>query len=397
MAKRKKTRTHKLQPPSKVSQAPKSFVIKSTRAHHGQSSANGPTRGGYNCTSLNLLVKDFRKVMEPNTASHLKERKSNRFKDFLAMAGPLGVTHMIVFSQSLPSKIMNSTKDEEIISSINMKIYKLPRGPTLSFKVLRYSLMIDILNCDKNPRSPGQEFKTEPLLIMNNFNPPPSAPIEETNQLNLLTTTFRNLFPQIKIHEIQLVQTRRIVLLSYNPVTKTIDFRHYLITVKPVGVSKKIRTLMEGALVNNRSNESETQKSKKKLRKILDLSCVEDVSEYVLGKTKLKGPGSSASTAAFTAARSEETVTDVGDESDYDGISSGGEDESENETNQRRIELPQNYLGKGNIKNSKKSVKLKEIGPRLELGLVKIEQGLGNGDVLFHEFSLSFPVYYILF
>lgn len=73
---------------------------------------------------------------------------------------------MIVFSQSLPTKsIKNQTEEEEeIISSINMKIFKLPRGPTLSFKVLRYSLMIDLLNSDKNPRSPGQEFKTEPLV-----------------------------------------------------------------------------------------------------------------------------------------------------------------------------------------------------------------------------------------
>lgn len=75
MAKRKKTRTHKLHTPnvkSTTNPSPKSFVIKSTRGHHGQSSANGLTGGGYNCTSLNLLVKDFRKVMEPNTASNLK-------------------------------------------------------------------------------------------------------------------------------------------------------------------------------------------------------------------------------------------------------------------------------------------------------------------------------------
>lgn len=221
---------------------------------------------------------------------------------------------------------------------------------------------------------------------MNNFNPSTSTSPEETNQLNLLTTTFRNLFPQIKIHDIQLVQTRRIVLLSYNPVTKTIDFRHYLITVKPIGVSKTIRKLMEGALVNQRTHESEKVKGKKK-RRVLDLSCVEDVSEYVLGKitANLKSPGSTTSSGAFTGLTSESGAG--AEESDYDGISSGGEDESENETHDRKIELPQDYLGKGNFKNSKKAVKLREIGPRLELGLVKIEQGLGNGDVLFHEFS----------
>ncbi|EGG07142.1 uncharacterized protein MELLADRAFT_35699 [Melampsora larici-populina 98AG31] len=343
MAKRKKNRTHRLKSnttPSNQQPSPKSFIIKSTPAHHTSSNKNGIKSDSYNSTSLNLLVKDFRKVMEPNTASNLKERKSNRFKDFLAMAGPLGVTHMIVFSQSLTrSKSIHQDhlKEEEIMSSINLKIYKVPRGPTLSFKVLRYSLMIDILNADKSPRSPGQEFKTEPLLIMNNFNPTPTTTPDEANQLNLLTTTFRNLFPQIKIQEIQLIQTRRIVLLSYNPMTKTIDFRHYLITVKPIGVSKSIRKLIEG----------------------------------------------------FTSAQSELETSSMKDDvdTDLDGMSSGAEDESENEIHENKIELPQHYLGKGNLKNSKKSIKLKELGPRLELGLVKIEQGLGNGDVLFHEFS----------
>ncbi|KAH9816853.1 Brix domain-containing protein [Melampsora americana] len=389
MAKRKKNRTHKLKPnlnPS-TQPSPKSFIIKSTPAHHTTKTENGIKSDSYNSTSLNLLVKDFRKVMEPNTASNLRERKSNRLKDFLAMAGPLGVTHMIVFSQSLTrskSIHQDNLKDEEIMSSINLKIYKVPRGPTLSFKVLRYSLMIDILNADKAPRSPGQEFKTEPLLIMNNFNPTPTTTTDETNQLNLLTTTFRNLFPQIKIQEIQLIQTRRIVFLSYNPITKTIDFRHYLITVKPIGVSKNIRKLMEGTIVNTKTDSI----TSKKRKRVLDLSGVEDLAEYVLGESsisKSRGPSSIASSGGFTSDKSD--VEKALDEMDYDLMSSGAEDESENEIHENKIELPQHYLGKGNLKNSKKAIKLKELGPRLELGLVKIEQGLGNGDVLFHEFS----------
>ncbi|MBW0466264.1 hypothetical protein O181_005979 [Austropuccinia psidii MF-1] len=380
MAKRKKNRTHKIRKDAltDTSKSPKSFVIKSTRAHHVASEKHTGTRASHHSTSLDLLVKDFRKLMEPNTASNLRERKSNRFKDFLAMAGPLSVSHILVFSQSNVNSQKDDLKDSEIISSINLKIYKVPRGPTLTFKVLRYSLMIDILNSTKHPRSPGAEYKTEPLLIMNNFNPGPTTTNEEANQLQLLTTTFRNLFPQIKVHEIQLVQTRRVVLLSYNSTTRTIDLRHYLITVKPIGVSKKIIKLVQG--INNSAN-ARTEKQKKTA---LNLSNVEDVADYILGRPKAPGSVASASSGGFTGAASE--ITDDGDRSDYDGISSEGEDESEAEDNARKVELPQNYLGRGNFKNTKKAIKLREIGPRLELGLIKIEQGLGTGDILYHEF-----------
>jgi hypothetical protein len=97
----------------------------------------------------------MRDVLEPNTASRLKERKSNKVKDYIAMSGPLGVSHMLVFSQS--------DKDGED-SNVNLRIAKLQRGPTLSFRVLRYSLARDVLNATKRPHSPGKEFATEPMV-----------------------------------------------------------------------------------------------------------------------------------------------------------------------------------------------------------------------------------------
>ena len=36
------------------------------------------------------------KIMEPNTASKLKDSKSNKLKDFINVAGPLGVSHFPV-------------------------------------------------------------------------------------------------------------------------------------------------------------------------------------------------------------------------------------------------------------------------------------------------------------
>ncbi|POW09699.1 hypothetical protein PSHT_09026, partial [Puccinia striiformis] len=374
MAKRKKNRTHKKGKEAATAAAatstksPKSFIIKSTRAHHTSASA---TRSPHHSTSLNLLVKDFRKVMEPNTASHLRlsictdslllsclallhqERKSNKFKDFLAMAGPLSVTHIIM---STAKQLENQAGETEMISNLNLKIYKVPRGPTLTFKILRFSLMIDILNADKHARSPGAEFKTEPLLIMNNFNPDANATAEDINRLNLLTTTFRNLFPQIKVHEIQLSNTS-----------------------SPHWGIKSAEKMMQGVSAPGQRTE---EKSDKRNKHLLNLGSIEDVAEYLLGKGK-GGPGSTASSSGFTG--DDLRIRKMVNQSTT--MVSVVKAKTKAKAKRPKIEgqLPKNYLGRGNIKNTKKAIRLKEIGPRMELGLIKIEQGLGGGDVLYHE------------
>lgn len=149
---------------------PKSFVVKSG------------TVGG----SVAQLTKDVRKVLEPNTATRLRERKANRLRDYVSMSGPLGVTHLAVFSQpptnnaipSTPSATAaavprkeNETAEEraerslvEGTTTVNLRLIRLPRGPTLSFKVLRYSLASDVLRMARRPRAVGREFAEAPLV-----------------------------------------------------------------------------------------------------------------------------------------------------------------------------------------------------------------------------------------
>src|SRR5215470_1243054 len=90
--------------------------------------------------SVSQLVTDLRLVMEPGTASKLKERKNNRLRDYTAMAGPLGVTHLLLFSKS-PS------------GNTNMRLAITPRGPTLHFRVENFSLCKDVLKSQKHPKS----------------------------------------------------------------------------------------------------------------------------------------------------------------------------------------------------------------------------------------------------
>ena len=143
--------------------------------------------------------------MEPNTASRLKERKSNKLKDFVDVSGQLGVTHFVIFSQNQSTvEVSESTekkdeadnKDEkqkkgetindedkekvqhdeklqtedtqkaaQIVANVNVRFARIPRGPTLNFRILQFSLMKDIARSQKSPKSPGTEYITPPLVI----------------------------------------------------------------------------------------------------------------------------------------------------------------------------------------------------------------------------------------
>ncbi len=68
-----------------------------------------------------LLVKDMRKVMSPHTAGKLRERKDNGVKDYVNLAGSLRVTHLLMFTQTE--------------RAVNLKVARMPHGPTLTFQV----------------------------------------------------------------------------------------------------------------------------------------------------------------------------------------------------------------------------------------------------------------------
>jgi ribosome biogenesis protein SSF1/2 len=66
------------------------------------------------------------------------------------MAGPLGVTHMILFSRTE--------------NGVNLRIARTPRGPTLHFKVHSYSLAKDIKKHQKAPKESVNDFLNPPLV-----------------------------------------------------------------------------------------------------------------------------------------------------------------------------------------------------------------------------------------
>eukprot|EP00741_Cyanophora_paradoxa_P016379 tig00020912_g15814.t1 len=73
---------------------------------------------------------DLRLVMEPNTARKLKVRKTNKIKDFVHVAGPLGVSHFLVLTCTDVGTYLRAIK--------------VPHGPTVTFRLCSYSTTADV-------------------------------------------------------------------------------------------------------------------------------------------------------------------------------------------------------------------------------------------------------------
>ncbi|KAM6216768.1 suppressor of SWI4 1 homolog [Rhynchocyon petersi] len=247
--------------------------------------------------------------MEPLTATRLQVRKKNSLKDCVAVAGPLGVTHFLILSKTE--------------TNIYFKLMRLPGGPTLTFRINQYTLVSDVVSSLRRHRMHEQQFAHPPLLVLNSFGP-------HGMHVKLMATMFQNLFPSINVHKVNLNTIKRCLLISYNPDSQELDFRHYSIKVVPVGASRGMKKLLQ--------------------EKFPNMSRLQDISELL-------------ATGA--------------------GLS---ESEAEPDGEHNITELPQAIAGRGNMRAQQSAVRLTEIGPRMTLQLIKIQEGVGEGNVLFHSF-----------
>ncbi|XP_060802172.1 protein Peter pan [Amyelois transitella] len=277
--------------PEHLVKAPHSFVI-----HRGHCSKD-----------LEDLTKDFRKIMEPFTASQLKERKKNTIKDFLSVSGYLHVSHMIMFTETAQGSYM--------------RLARLPRGPTLTFRIHNFSLARDVISSLKKQYVMMKAFQHAPLIVLNSFS-------GEGMHMKLMATMFQNMFPTINITTVKLKYIRRCVLMNYNPATKMIDMRHYVIRATPVGLNKGTKKVIQG--------------------KIPNLNRCKDMSEF------------------------------------FDKAALLSESEFEDDPSSQVV-LPQTLTTRGAARDSKSAIRLFELGPRITFQLIKVEDGLMDGEVLFHE------------
>ena len=277
------------------------------------------------------------------------------------MAGPLGVTHFMLFSKSETG-------------NTNLRMALTPRGPTLHFKVESYSLCRDVEKSMKRPRGGGQDHKTPPLLVMNNFN---AASADENSKVpkrleNLTTTVFQSLFPPINPQATPLSSIRRIMLLNREMEAESeeqdsyvLNLRHYGISTKKTGISKRVRRL----------DPKEVRNKEYKKTAIPNLGKLEDAADYLLDP----------SAAGYTSASETEMDTDAEVE-----VAETTTRKVLNKRELQRMKAGQREKAEKKASNApgveKRAVKLVELGPRLELRLIKVEEGLCEGKVMWHDY-----------
>ncbi|KAB5572167.1 Brix domain-containing protein [Coniochaeta sp. 2T2.1] len=329
-------------------------------------------------SSISQLAADVRRVMEPGTASRLKERRANRLRDYATMCGPLGVTHLLLFSRS-PA------------GNTNFRLATAPRGPTFHFRVERYSLAKDVRKAQRHPKGGGKEYITPPLLVMNNFiTPGADAKSAVPKHLESLTTTaFQSLFPPINPQTTPLKSIRRVLLLNREPSEDgeedgsfVVNFRHYAITTKTVGMSKPLKRL----------NAAEKLMHGHKLGKkgtLPNLSKLQDIADYMIGGEggdgyMTDGGGTSASEyetdaeveVLETSARKVLTSKARSAAAAAAAAAEAGEEGA-------KAERADNV--------ERRAVKMVELGPRMRLRMTKVEEGLCEGKVLWHEYHHKTP------
>ncbi len=342
--KRKKTRTHVVDTDERIRgglisndelKIPRSLVIRRGKVE----------------SELTELVTDIRKLMRPYTAVNFKEDAKNRKVTLSHYANSLstsmGVTHLLALSQ-------NSNR-------VTLRVGRTPSGPTLSFRVKRFTLGRQIRAVQRRPYDSTKAFESPPVVVTNNFGDVSAAP-----HVKLMRITFQNMFPAINVSTVKLSECRRVVLFNFirrdmsqvssekkkhvgdddDLEDEEVEIRHYAIRAKPVGVDRKVRRLVEA--------------------KIPNLSKLSDISDYITGQTSSGAPAPA--------------VLRPGEMSD-----------SEPEDEDTQVVLPGKYRGKGNNQAQKSALKLVELGPRLRLKLYKVERGMASGDVMYHAYENKTP------
>lgn len=283
------------------------------------------------------------------------------------MAGPLGVSHLLLFSKS-------ST------GNTNLRLALVPRGPTLHFRVEKYSLCKDVQKSLRHPTGGEKEYLSPPLLVMNNF---VSLDIDSASRRavpkhleTLSTTIFQSLFPPISPQSTSLSSIRRVLLLNRELPTLTssannieepqyvINMRHYAIVTKSAGLSTGVRRIkIAGRTLKER-------RSKKVMPNLGDL---EDIADYIIDPSAA-GAGLTSGSESEIETDAEVEVLDTNQERISNARQTGMAHDS-------KIESQPSGMG-----TNKRVVRLVELGPRIKLRMTKVEEGVCGGKVMWHEY-----------
>jgi len=308
-----------------------------------------------------FLRDDLRLIFNPFTAVKLRERKANSLKDFQDAAIEFGVTHLITLSQS-------------DITGTMLRLIRLPKGPTFWFRVSEFSLIQDIVSLHYPQFVNTKKFKTmkqnkssvylpdaiqsalhfAPLVILNGFGRSETREQDdgeserkhnrvEPYHKQLMSVMFKHMFAPMNVIKMKLSQCKRVVFFNYDSENDCVQVRHYRIQLASdlKGVSKGIKKIIKPKRVRRKTDGDN----------LPDLSGYDDVTDYVQQNQ---------------------------DEH---------ESESEVDDDDEHTKVVYEKMRDSNVIGEHTSfVRLQEIGPRMSLELMKIEELVNDGKVLYHRY-----------
>lgn len=209
--KRRKHRTHSVPAPgTSVTKVPRTLVF----------------RRGKIPNAVRDLIPDVRRMLMPNTALNLKERKFNNIRDYLSVSSQLGVSHFWMLSATARGPYL--------------RFAKTPQGPTLSFRITEYSLAADVRAAQRRPFSlQDGDFGHAPLLVLNGF----GGKGGNGGSVELMAEMFRKSFPAVNVKDAKLRNMRRVVLVDRDEEEDVVRIRHFAVRVQPAGLSKSVRKI----------------------------------------------------------------------------------------------------------------------------------------------------------
>lgn len=213
-----------------------------------------------------------------------------------------------------------------------MKLARLPQGPTLTFKVDSFTLAREVRASQKRPRGSTRDYTTAPLQVLNGFGGPTDAP-EGAGGGKALKAPERQLLAEM--------------LRGFFPAIDVPSFQ---------------QSDCRRAALFHYERESDTVTFR----------------HFVVGRRQV---GLERGVARLMKINRLPSMGRKSDISDYVLGGGGGASESEIEEG---AEIPTTGAGKV-------AVKLSESGPRMKLVLVKAEEGVCTGGVMYHRFMTKTP------
>lgn len=193
---------------------------------------------------------------------------------------------------------------------------------------------------------------------------------------SLVTSIFQSIFPPVNPQNTPLSSIKRVLLLNREPPADptnnayTVSLRHYTIGSRLKGLTKPIK----------RINQAERgEKHERKGKGVPNLGRLGDVSEFLLGGENGTGDGN------YTSASESDPDTDAEVE-----VLAPNTRKLLNRKERDKLRAAEEN-GTGTSKSSrlgveKRAIKLTELGPRMRMRLVKVEEGLCGGKIMWHDY-----------